>query len=118
MLRAQAIPATRTAAPLPLASVTDGPPRPARLPGVSSALFIALLALDLLLIAGHLVFFAFDLDDGRLLLSYEPGYGEVFQYAKFFGLAAVLAACAVCSGQARWLAWALVFSYLGLDDAF
>jgi hypothetical protein len=88
-----------------------------RLPVLSTALLIAFLVLDGLLIFGHVAFFAFGLNDGRLLLSYEPGYGEVFQYTKLFGLAAVCIACAVVARRAAWLAWTLVFGYLGIDDA-
>jgi hypothetical protein len=91
---------------------------PARLPALSTTFLVALLVLDSMLIFGHVAFFAFGLNDGRLLLSYEPGYGEVFQYTKLFGLAVAFTACAVVARRGTWLAWTLVFAYLGIDDAF
>jgi hypothetical protein len=119
MLRAQDLSLTGGIATVPpLAAGESREPSVLPLPRLSTALLIALLTLDVLLILGHVAFFAFRLEDGRLLLSYEPGYGEIFQYAKFFGLATVLVTCAIFARQFRWLSWALVFLFLGLDDAF
>ena len=111
--------------PLASTDATDsaeiGQARPLRhqaTPSSATLLLVALLGVDGLLILGHVGFFAFGLDDGKLLLSYARGYGELFMYAKFAALATAAAALALWRREFGWLWWAFLFAFLCFDDAY
>jgi len=93
------------------------PDRPQPLPAL--ALLVMLLLIDVTLIAlyvstknlGYTDTFVFDLGADR-------GYGEFMQYTKSTWLVAILAFLALQRRAATYVAWAAVFAYLLLDDAF
>lgn len=86
--------------------------RPAR----AIAIAIILLSFDLLLISGDLMRRAGVLQDARFAVTTERGYGEWFQYIKAAAVALMLLRSRRRSPAA--LAWAGLFIYLLLDDAF
>ena len=86
-------------------------------PSPTLLLVSALLVLDALLAIGHIGYFAFGWEDPNLLLLVEWGYGELFQYAKFTGLAVASLVIALSLRSIGWLSWAAVFGYMAIDDS-
>ena len=75
------------------------------------AIDVGFLALD------GLATFTDLLVDDLLSITRDGGYPEVFQYVKFVWLAGLTLLVARRDRDGRYLAWAVLFVYLGLDDA-
>lgn len=80
-------------------------------------LLVILLALDALFILLHILVSttAFS-DNPNFRISHEGGYAEHFQYAKSFLMAVLLSILAWRYRVWLFAAWALVFTYIFLDD--
>lgn len=90
--------------------------------------FLALLlATDALLIVGHLIFMVMHLvvwDTPGLLdnipsdfsIVMERGFAETFQYIKTYWLVLMFLWLAMKTREAGYVAWAVAFLYIGLDD--
>ena len=93
--------------------------RPAS-PAASASLFLVLLLVgDLVYIAIHLVWTETTLLNSPLAaLDVDRGYAEFFQYMKLLWTGLLLTC--LCLRTRRWgyLAWALLFAYLLVDDSF
>lgn len=82
----------------------------------AAAAALALVAADVIAISADLLRHAGRLQDVRFAVTTEGGYGEWLQYGKAAALALMLAAAHRRARAA--LAWAALFAYLLLDDAF
>jgi hypothetical protein len=81
-------------------------------------LLLLLLAADLVFIVLHVLHMYTPFADNlSFSLEEDRGYGEVFQYVKFFWICLMLTLAFRHSRQLVYCAWALLFSYLLLDDA-
>lgn len=91
------------------------------------AFLALLLATDVLLIVGHVIFMVMHLVvwDTPGLLDYIPsdysivkerGFAETFQYLKAYWLVTMFLWLVIKTQERGYLAWAVVFLYLGLDD--
>lgn len=83
----------------------------------ATVLLVMLLAADVLLIVGHILFLttSFVQDINYSILT-ERGFGETFQYLKSFWLVLLFGWLVLLTREKGYLAWAAVFGYLGLDD--
>lgn len=79
---------------------------------------VALIACDLLLIVADILQRNGLLHDPRYRVCRERGYGEMFQYVKFFAAGAMLAWRFMRIRSAAAAVLALLFFYLLADDAF
>jgi hypothetical protein len=85
---------------------------------LSQTLITLLVAVDLLLILLHLVYWYTDATSSDYFsISRERGYGEFFQYIKLFWLVLLFAWYALRSREKRYLFWSAVFGYILLDDS-
>lgn len=82
------------------------------------AIVIILLSIDLLLIAADLLRHGGLLHDVRFAVTTERGYGEWFQYFQTAIVVALLVLAGARRKTAAAFAWAGLFAYLLLDDAF
>jgi hypothetical protein len=87
---------------------------------VSASLFLVLLLVgDLVYVAVHLVWTETRLLDSPLAaLDVDRGYAEFFQYIKLLWTVLLLACLGLRTRQRGYLAWALLFAYLLVDDSF
>lgn len=86
----------------------------------ASAFLILLLCGDLAFIAIHIANAVAKISgSGNEMLSIETdgGYPEIYQYLKFFWLAVLLTRLSAIRRETSYLAWALLFTYLLLDDS-
>lgn len=86
----------------------------------ASAFLILLLCGDIAFIAIHIGNAVAKLSgSGNDMLSIETdgGYPEIYQYLKFFWLAVLLTRLSAKRRETSYLAWALLFTYLLLDDS-
>jgi len=82
--------------------------------------FLVLLLLgDLVYIAVHLVWTQTTLLDSPLAaLDVDRGYSEFFQYMKLLWTSVLLVCLCLRARESGYLAWALLFAYLLVDDSF
>jgi hypothetical protein len=78
---------------------------------IGDLIIIGLYCLRALGVLGNL------LSDPKFSLVNENGYGEYFQYSKFFFIVVSLAFIFLYSREKIYLGWLLLFSYLLLDDS-
>ena len=83
----------------------------------SARLLALLLLIDLAFVPPHVAFMTHHLASPLWSISEDGGYGEIFQYLKEFGVAAMLLAIAIRQARMIHLAWAALFVYFLLDDA-
>jgi len=93
---------------------------PARRPAASaSPLLLLLLAGDALFVLLHLAHVATPVfQDPGFSLELERGFGEVYQYLKEYWIALLLLVVGLRQGAPVLVAWAGLFGYLLVDDAF
>jgi hypothetical protein len=86
----------------------------------SASLFLVLLLVgDLVYIAIHLVWTETKLLNSPLAaLDVDRGYAEFFQYMKLLWTVLLLALLSLRTRRRGYLAWALLFAYLLVDDSF
>lgn len=100
--------------------MTHGLPIPAEPanPRLHRQVLLGLLAVDLALIAAHLLALAWParLPPARWSVEADGGVAESFQYLKWALLSLAFAAAAWKQRSVGYLPWALLFAYLLLDD--
>ena len=96
------------------------PPTSAWTPAASASLFLVLLLVsDLVYVAIHLVWTETGLLNSPLAaLDVDRGYAEFFQYMKLLWAVLLLACLSLRTRRWGYLAWALLFGYLLVDDSF
>ena len=84
----------------------------------ASIVAVLLLSADAVFIALHSMNELIPFLDNRLLsLEEEQGYGDVFQYVKWFWIVLLLVYVSIRRRSLLYVSWALVFAYLLCDDA-
>lgn len=80
-------------------------------------LLVLLLLTDILFLLLHLlqVFTPF-ISSGMFNVETDRGYAEFFQYIKYFWAALIFAYLGLSNGKVYW-SWAVLFSYLLIDDS-
>jgi len=96
------------------------PPTGTSAPAASASLFLVLLLVgDLVYIAIHLVWTETKLLNSPLAaLDVDRGYAEFFQYMKLLWTVLLLTCLSLRTRRWGYLAWALLFAYLLVDDSF
>lgn len=89
------------------------------IPSETRKVFLALLALDAILIMIHSLHVRYDVPgSGLWLISRDRGIPEIFQYGKEAAIIVLLVACYRHRRSLIYLAWAVTFCYFLADDAF
>jgi hypothetical protein len=87
--------------------------------GVAAVFLVLLLLGDLVYVAVHLVWTETSLLDSPLAaLDVDRGYAEFFQYLKLLWTIVLLIGVSLRTREKGFLAWALLFAYLLVDDSF
>jgi hypothetical protein len=87
--------------------------------GIAAVFLVLLLLGDLVYVAVHLVWTQTSLLDSPLAaLDVDRGYAEFFQYLKLLWTIVLLTCLCLRTREKGFLAWALLFAYLLVDDSF